>query len=290
TSLLWAASLIMDGQRYAKAVGVYERLLKEFPRPEINGKLLGKKAQEESALHDQYDLAKMNLARAYLIAGKATEAAKLFTELKALVVLKKKNTLIARGQFVKEARETLRDDKGRPVRCRVYYIKEGDAEVTYFSPPRQSPSQVLKGKDASQSFAKRDLMTFRQRFKTNFIVLEGLADSVWGVYKTTGDKNYLVNEVQDAWNRFYLFMSRAVDEDRYKDMVNNYNLEETKYYEKLMTVALRILDIKWERGEFGDIVRDVKSFEDNELIKEGTISDELRNKILALQKRAEAKK
>ncbi|MDF1667697.1 MAG: hypothetical protein P1V97_38525, partial [Planctomycetota bacterium] len=122
SSLLWAASLIMDGQRYEKAVSVYERLFKEFPRPKINGKLLGKKAQEESALHDQYDLARMNLARAFLIVGKATEAANLFTELKAQVVLKKKNTLIARGQFIKEARETLRDDKGRPVRCRVYYI------------------------------------------------------------------------------------------------------------------------------------------------------------------------
>jgi tetratricopeptide (TPR) repeat protein len=288
-SLLWASSLIMDGGKYDKATKVYERLFNEFPRPKVVGNLIGNKARVEMDLHDQYDLAELNLARAYMIAGDSEKAEKLFARLQKLVIVKKKGSLKARGEFVKLKRENLKNANGRPVRCKVFTIKSGDSEKFYMVPPRQSPPNVVPGRDASQTYGKRDFLTLRQRFKSNFLVLEGLAEASWGVYKKNGDKKYLAIEVQAAWNTFYNFLDRVLDESRYKDSVKNFNIKEKRYGEKLMSVALRLLEIRYEREMFKEIIGDIELFEKMGKLKSDFISPKLKRKILSLQTKAKKK-
>jgi tetratricopeptide (TPR) repeat protein len=288
-SLLWGASIIMDGGKYAKASKVYVRLFSEFPRPDITGKSVGKKAREESTLHDQYDLAELNLARAYLIAGESQKAEALYSKLQRLIIVKRKNTLKARGQLVLEKRENLSGQGGRRVRTLVFTIKSGDKTQTYMVPPRQSKPNVVEGKDATQTYSRSQYLILRQRFKSNFLVLEGLAEASWGYYKKTNDKKYLATEVQAAWNSFYIFMKKVLDEDRYKEAVVNYNLDEKNYDEKLMGVALRLLEIRYEREMFDKIVNEIDLFRQMGMLKEGVISAKLKQKILDLQAKAKSK-
>ncbi|MDF1666460.1 MAG: hypothetical protein P1V97_32220, partial [Planctomycetota bacterium] len=138
-----------------------------------------------------------------------------------------------------------------------------------------------------RSYGKRDLMVLRQRFKSNLMVSSGLAKASWLQYQKTGNKNDLVNSVQEAWNNYYLLISRLEESD-YDDLKGRYALPESRYTDARMSVALRLLEIAYERGDYKDIITSVANFENSGWL--AACSASLQSKFKALRQRALAKK
>lgn len=287
SALLWAAGVVVNGGRLDDAVPIYERLFKEHPRPAVTGRSSGEEAKKEAALHVSYDYAELNMARAYLARGKFEEAEKLLSGLKNLVVFKRNDTLVARGELLNSSRETLKDGDGNAVQCKVFEVKEGDKTEFYMVPPGKAEPTVAKGKDATRIFSRSDMLRMVQRFKSNFVVLDALAEASWGKYQKTRDKSYLSKDVQAHWNSLYLFVAKAIDEDQYSEMATDLGLDEKNYYEKRMSIAYRLLEISFEREDWKKIPAEVDTFERMGFLK--GISAELKKKFMDIKARAAAK-
>lgn len=295
SSVMWAASIINDGGQAEKAVEIYEKLFQDFPRPKMEDTKAFDKGEKQMDIQTSYDLAELSLARAYLNGKKYDKAYAIFSKLKKLALVSKKRrrgneeifALFYRGELVSSKKERVKGPSG-DLRQKVYQVKLGDGkEQSFMVPPKKAAPTVVIGKDATKVFSRSDYYILRQRFKNNYYVLEGLAKSAWGNYQQNKDKNYLVNEVQKAWNELFFYLKKAIDESSYVDLIENYSLKEKNYDEKWMGVALRLTEIAFERQDFKKVVSDVDVFKRQGLDK--AVSSELWAKFEALKAKAASK-
>jgi len=285
--LLWAGALCFNGKQFDKAVEIYERLFKEHPRPKLV-KLTGSKAQKQAATQSGYDVSELNLAWAYSQSGKLAEAGETFARLQklALLVTPKTELLRMRGSLVKEERRSLGSGSSA-FRTTVFTIKVDGKEMEFMVPRGKGSSIVVEGTKLGKIYDQSDYMLVQQPFRTNYLVLEGLARTTWQNFKKTGDKSYLAKEVQAAWNAYYIYVKKTIDEGRYQELVDEYELAEKDYGVKCLKTTLRLLEIAYEREEFKKIVRDIKGLETLGELKPEYCPPELKKEFDDLLKKSE---
>lgn len=287
--LFWAASIIVDGGLSKDAIGVYERLFKEFPRPAVNAEAIGEAARRESALQDQYDLARLNLARAYFDTEEFDKAEKAFADLSDLAVITHERTEAVkfRGALTEETTKQVDTLEG-PMRLKVFSVKTEKGEsLEFMVPPGKREPTVVKGTDGKASYSSEDYLILRPRFRSNFLVLRGLAESGWKVYEKSRDSKYLVDSVQKAWNALYFYLFKAVDESSYVELIDRYSLVEKNYFEARMKVVLRLHEISFERQDFKKIVDEFQFFESQGFFND--ISEGLKSQFKAIKDKAASK-